>query len=272
MSFPKIMALITVLTRNRALVQATALTLREHHALLPVATWTRLNWALRERPVTCAVIDGSALKRSDPEEELLDLSRRYPSVGLVLVAGEALPAGLLFRLGRAGVSGLVLLPVDGMARDLPAAVRKSLVRSTASLVTRVVSPSLPRRETEALRWALEAPQRGWSTEEVAARLGFTRPHASVRLDARGLPSLGHLVLWSRMLHAGRWVGEPGRSAESVSRQLGYANGSAFRRALRNYVGGTPTEVAEGGGLGLVLERFVDACDLLIQPRAMSSVA
>ena len=75
-----------------------------------------------------------------------------------------------------------------------------------------------------------------------------------------------------MLHAGRWLEEPGRSAESVSRQLGYADGSAFRRALRNYVGATPTEVAEGGGLGMVLERFVDACDLLIHPRAMSSVA
>lgn len=266
------MALITVLTRNRTLVQATSLSLREDHGLLPVATWTRLSWALRERPVTCAVIDSSALKRAEPEEELLDLARRYPSVGLVLVAGEGVPPGLLFRLGRAGVSGLVLLPVDGMARDLPRAVRKALVRSTASLVTRVVSPSLSRKEGEALRLALEGPQRGWGTEDVARRVGLTRPHVSVRLGARGLPSLGHLLIWSRMLHAGRWLAEPGRSAESVSRQLGYSSGSAFRRALKNYVGATPTAVVEGGGLRAVLERFVDACDLLIEPGRAPSVA
>ena len=271
-SFSKIMALITILTRNRTLVQATSLSLGEDHALLPVATWTRLSWAFREHPVTCAVIDSNALKRADPEEELLDLARRFPSVGLVLVATRDVAAGRLFRLGRAGVSGLLLLPVDGIARDLPKAVRKVLLRSTASLVMRLFSPSLSRKERGILGLALEAPQRGWATEDVAGRVGLTRPHVSVKLAAHGLPSLGHLLIWSRMLHAGRWLAEPGRSAESVSRQLDYSSGSAFRRALKNYVGATPTQVVEGGGLRVVLERFVDGCDLLIQPRNMPSVA
>ena len=254
------------------MVQATSLALGEEHALVRVATWTRLTWTLRERAVTCALIDGRALPTHDPDGALVEMGRLYPSVVFVLIAGEDLSTRLLFRLGRAGVEGLVLLPVDGLVRELPSTMRRALARSTASAVIRVVSPSLPRRETETVRLCLEGAQRGWGAEDVADRLGLTRPHLSVGLDRHGLPSLGHLLVWSRLLHAGRWLEEPGRSAESVSRQLGYSSGSAFRRALRSYVGMTPTEVVDAGGFGVVLERFVDECDLLIRPRALSSVA
>ena len=65
----------------------------------------------------------------------------------------------------------------------------------------------------------------------------------------------------RRVVAGCWLSEPGRTGESVSRQLEYANGSTFRRALRNYVGATPTEVREEGGLSLVLSRFLNRCGL-----------
>ena len=75
----------------------------------------------------------------------------------------------------------------------------------------------------------------------------------------GLPSTGHLLTWARLLHAGRWLEEPGRSGESVSRQLEYSSGAAFRRALKQYTGATPTEVVEAGGLGFVIESFVECC-------------
>ncbi|MCA1792058.1 MAG: helix-turn-helix domain-containing protein [Thioalkalivibrio sp.] len=154
-----------------------------------------------------------------------------------------------------------------MAGALPHAVHRSLSKgSTDGLVTRAVSPSLPRRELGAVRLALEAVQRGWDTDGFAARAGFSRAHLSVLLRARGLPSAGHLLTWARMLHAGRWLSDPGRTAESVSRQLSYSNGAAFRRALRNYVGATPTEVIADGGVTRVLERFVQACDLHMPPR------
>jgi AraC-like DNA-binding protein len=70
-----------------------------------------------------------------------------------------------------------------------------------------------------------------------------------------------LLVWAKLLHAGRWLADPGRSAESVSRQLEYSSGAAFRRAQRTYVGATPTQAREGGGLRFVLRRFLDACGL-----------
>lgn len=141
------MALTAILTRNSSMVQAATLALGDEHGLLRVATWTRLTWTLRERAVTCALIDARALPAHDADGALVEMGRLYPSVVFVLVAGEALSTRLLFRLGRAGVEGLVLLPADGMVRELPPTVRRALARSTASAVIKVVSPSLPRRET-----------------------------------------------------------------------------------------------------------------------------
>jgi AraC-like DNA-binding protein len=120
---------------------------------------------------------------------------------------------------------------------------------------------IPRIEYEVVRAALDGALLGWRADDLADRAGWTRAHLSVRLRDCGLPSAGHLLLWARLLHAARWLEEPGRSAESVSRQLDYANGPAFRRALRNYVAATPTQVRRGGGIRWMLEQFLDVCGL-----------
>ena len=124
-----------------------------------------------------------------------------------------------------------------------------------------MSPYLPIREARSLRLAMDGVIRGWSAERLAEAVGLTRPHLSERLKAAGLPSAGHLLVWARLLHAGRWLEDPGRSAESVSRQLEYSSGAAFRRALRNYVDTTPTETREAGGFAFVLDRFLASCSV-----------
>jgi AraC-like DNA-binding protein len=273
MSFPKIMALVTLLTRDRKVEQAAVATLEGIHRVPRIATWSKLLWWVREHPATCVVADGAALPRRHPGMALRGFMDLFPSVPVVVVAPEAIGGGALFRLGREGLTDLVLVPLDGMAGALPRVVHRSLARgSTDGLVTRAISPSLPRRELEAVRLAMEAVQQGWDTDDFAGRAGLSRAHLSVLLRARGLPSAGRLLTWARMLHAGRWLCDPGRTAESVSRQLSYANGATFRRALRNYVGATPTGLIEDGGVMKVLERFVQECDLHLPPRAFSSVA
>jgi AraC-like DNA-binding protein len=127
---------------------------------------------------------------------------------------------------------------------------------------------LPRRELHLVHTALDGVHLRWRADDFATRAGLSRPHLSVRLKRLGLPSTGHLLTWARLLHAGRWLEEPGRTGQSVARQLEYSSGAAFRRALREYVGATPTQVAERGGLELVLARFVERCGL----RATRSVA
>ncbi|MDH3205084.1 MAG: AraC family transcriptional regulator [Gemmatimonadota bacterium] len=225
-------------------------------------SWERLSWLVRERPSTAVVLDSGALPGHVAEDAAVgELRRRYPSVAAIFVVQPRADPVSLFRLGRAGRTNLVLLPATALATDVARAMHTVLLNGTSALVTRAVSSYVPSRESMTIRIALEAVQRGWATEELAAQLGLTRPHLSVRLRNVGLPSAGHLLIWAKLLHAGRWLTDPGRSAESISRQLEYSSGAAFRRALRAYVGATPTEVKEGGGLRFVLRRFLDACGL-----------
>ncbi|MEQ1855994.1 MAG: AraC family transcriptional regulator [Longimicrobiales bacterium] len=229
---------------------------------------------VRERPSTVVVVDSGALPRHLSEDESVgELTRLFPSVGVVFIARPHVDPASLFRLGRAGNPRLFLLPLDVLSPpELSAAIWGALNASVASLVTRAVSPFIPAKEARIVRLALEGVQRGWDTEDLAHALGLTRPHASVRLKFCGLPSAGHLLTWAKLLHAGRWLTDPGRSAQSVSRQLEYSSGAAFRRALRSYVEMTPSEVKGGGGLGTVLLRFLDACGLPLSLQRDRSVA
>ena len=256
------MAFITVLTRDQKVRQAVRSPVLREHTVASTRTWERLGWLLRERPATAVVLDSEALPAGLAEDLAVgDLRRRYPSVAALFIVRPGADPVSLFRLGRAGLGNLVLLPVDALVEEVGRAIRTALTSGTASLVARAVSPYVPTREATAIRMALEGVQRGWGTEELAAQMGLTRPHLSVRLKVVGLPSAGHLLVWAKLLHAGRWLTDPGRSAESVSRQLEYSSGAAFRRALRTHVGATPTRVKEGGGLRYVLRHFLDACGL-----------
>lgn len=250
-------------TRDSTLQAAVSVGLSERYAMARTSSWTRLLHLLKERPVTGALLDGEALGRCEASVAgaVSDLRMRFPSVPLVFLAGACTDPRTLLRLGRAGIESLILVSVDDVPSTLERACAQACRQGTTSLVTRTLSPYLPVRETHTLRLALEGVIRGWSAERLAGFVGLSRPHLSERLKVAGLPSAGHLLVWARLLHGGRWLEDPARSAESVSRQLGYSSGAAFRRALRNYVGTTPTETLEAGGFSFVLDRFLDSCSV-----------
>ncbi|HKJ01077.1 MAG TPA: AraC family transcriptional regulator [Longimicrobiales bacterium] len=235
-------------------------------------SWDRLLHLVRERPTTLVFLDEAALPVVGTVAAVAEIRRRFPSVGVVLVARPASDPYKLLHLGRAGVDRLILLRVDDLEREGGEGAAKALVHGTEALVTRAVSPYLPPRVLSAVRMALEGVQRRWTTGRLAEALALSRPHLSVCLKDAGLPSAGHLLVWSRLLHAGRWLTDPGRTAESVSRQLEYSSGAAFRRALRSYVGASPTEVTAYGGLAFVLDRFLVRCNLDSHRRDGRSVA
>ena len=209
--------------------------------------------------MTVALVDLAG--RMEVEDGLVELRALFPHLGLILMARRHDDPVALFRLGRAGIRSLILLSVDNLHGELPRTLLRAAEDGTASLVARRLSAYLPRRELRTLRLALDGVHLRWSADEFAARIGFSRPHLSVRMKRLGLPSTGHLLTWARLLHAGRWLEEPGRTGESVSRQLEYSSGAAFRRALKQYTGATTTEVVEAGGLGFVIARFVECCGL-----------
>ncbi len=256
------MSFCAAFTRDVEVQASLRAALAGSHALAYASSWDRLVYLVRERPATCAVLDQQALPDiPGPDGALIELRRSFPSVVQVVVSSSRADPYTLFRLGRAGIDNLSLVRLDGVQPGIAGVVGRALASGTHSLVARSVTPYLPAREARTLKLAFEGAQRGWSTVDLARQAGVTRPHLSVRLRVAGLPSAGHLLVWARLLLAARWLEDPGRTAESVSRQLDYSSGAAFRRTLRNYVGATPTEVRDGGGLPFVLGRFLAVCGL-----------
>lgn len=256
------MAFVAVLSHDFRLRASVRHSLEGRHSVAVTASRDRFLHLVRERPVTAVVLDQGASRAAENGEGALAVLRaRFPSVSAVVVARPDTDPNTLLRLGREGTRALVLVRVDDLGRELPRAVDRVLTHGTDALVTRAVSPYLAGREVFAVRGVLDGAIRGWDAEDVAGRIGLSRPHLSVLLKAAGFPSLGHLLLWGKLLHAGRWLEDPGRSAQSISRQLDYSSGAAFRRALMNYTGATPTAVKESGGLAFVLDRFLAICAL-----------
>jgi len=254
------MPFLALLTRDVEVERAVRRPLHDHHLVARAGGWDRLLHLIRERPVTCALLDETALPRAGGAAgAVAELRSDFPSLALILIARPEMDPFDLLQLGRAGVDQLILVRVDDLERDVGEVVGKALSRSTEALVARAISPYLPGRALGTVRLSLEGAQHGWSAGGLASTAGFSRPHLSVCLKAVGLPSVGHLLVWARLLHAARWLTDPGRSAESVSRQLDYSSGAAFRRALRSYTGATPTEVIEAGGLSFLLDRFLARC-------------
>jgi len=251
------MALLAVLAADRPLEVRLGQLLEPRHSLAQGHSWAGMLRMVRERPVTGAILDLACVPAVPSSEgALADLRGRFPHLGLVLLVRKLRDPFTLFRLGRAGIQNLILLSFQDLDPGLRKALARSEERSATSLVTRLLSPYLPRRELRMAYLAMDSVHRRWTAEEMAREMGLTRPFISERLKTFGLPSLGHFLVWTRLFHAGHWLEEPGRTGESVGRQLEYSSGAAFRRALKNYTGETPTSLREGGGLRLVLRRFL----------------
>ena len=232
------------------------------HDLAVATSWNRLLHLIHERPVAAVVVDDLISCRAGGlASAVRHLKAHYPSVACVVVARSGSDPHALVRLGRARVENLVLVPEDLLEDGLRRELNRALRFTTISLVARAVTPYVPPREASVLRRAVDCAALGSGAEDLASYVGLTRPHLSERLKSVGLPSTGHLLVWGRLLHAGRWLPDPGRSAESVARQLEYSSGAAFRRALKNYVGATPTEVIAAGGFSYILDKFFSACSV-----------
>jgi AraC-like DNA-binding protein len=269
------MAFVAILSRDPALRGHSWVT-EPSAGMVSTRVPGRLLRLVRERPVTSVVVDSAVFADAwEPELVVREMGRRFPSVGVILLARPETSPYTLVSLGRVGLdvrSPLGVLRLSELRHGLERALARVERGGTRARVLRALGATLRTRERSVVAAALGGVLLGWGAEDLAADAGWTRPHLSERLRAAGLPSAGALLLWARMMHAARWLSEPGRTAESVSRQLAYANGATFRRALRNVLGMTPTALVAAGGLAVALRGFLDVCDLDDSLRDHRSVA
>ena len=128
------MALIAVLSHDFRLRASVRHSLECRHSVAVTASWERLLHLVRERPVTAVVLDQGAFRAAHgPEGTVAALRARFPSLATVLVARPDTDPNTLLRLGRRGLSALVLVRVDALGRELPRAVGRALTHGTDAL-------------------------------------------------------------------------------------------------------------------------------------------
>jgi AraC-like DNA-binding protein len=233
------------------------------HAVSWVRTWKQLAGVVRRTPVVLAVADLHAERRKDGVLRVYRFSQRFPLTPIV-VWGD-LDGRELFRLGKAGAAEVVLAR-DGCNAELVGEVlQDQLGEGLADVLDRRLGQRLEPDARALLRFAAERVPEQAQVPDLATGLEVSVSTLERRCERWGLPTPGRVLLWLRVLYGLRWLMESGRSVESVSEQLGYSSGAAFRRAIKTTVGGRPSPLRNDGGFERALLGLASECRVAAAP-------
>lgn len=190
-----------------------------------------------------------------PLTALRHLSRRHPSLALI-VAGDFSGREMdLYHLGRVSVDGVIRLEEQPTPRRILATVDEALAGRLAEVVVETVARDLPPLAQEVVRWAVERAESRPKVSDLASGMGLT-PRTLLRgLRAMGLAPARTLLLWGRLIQASLLLERQYDTVENVAFRLGYATAGSLRKALKEHVGCTPTNLEHRGGLAWTLGVF-----------------
>lgn len=98
------------------------------------------------------------------------------------------------------------------------------------------------------------------TPDAVARYSHCHPNTlRNRLQRAGMPPIGEIIVWTRLLHCAFLLEDSGRSIERVAGILSYPSAADMGNQLRRRLHLSPTQLRRSGGLDLVLARFHDRC-------------
>lgn len=251
------MALLALLTSNRARAKRISVVCRSYHSVEAEATWSGFQQYVKEHPVSAVIID-----LSHPELEQTDLTavqrfcEEHPSTGVAVLTRRHASSLELFRLGQLGLQHVSVIWEEASDQTVLHAISHSLDTSPASAAIRSVGTKLTWWEREALWTAINGVGLGWSSDDFAKAMNMTRRRLARELGERDLPRPARVLMLSRILHGVHAVSEPSRSARKVAEQVGYANPHIFFRAVKDALGRTPMEASEQGGIALVVQELL----------------
>jgi AraC-like DNA-binding protein len=176
----------------------------------------------------------------------------------VMVAYSRFPRGSareVLELARSGVHAVVTRDIDdsprALAELLDLATERGTVARMRSIWVRRAPPALQPLLPRILAVAAEDP----SPERVGLLLHAHPKTIGAHLRVAGLPSLGKLVIWVRLVLACDILRDAGRSVENVALVLGFASANGFRNQLVRYAALKPTDLRDPDGSERLLQRF-----------------
>jgi AraC-like DNA-binding protein len=256
---------LLLLPSHDALLRARITTeLGRRYHLIPTGSWSAVPGLMEREAVHGVVVDASTAPRL-PFGELGWLRRQHPGVATVVVLDPRGHELELFRLGRQGVDGVVLLGLGALEGTLVETVERGLARSTARRVTSRLEGRAPPLLIEALAYAVEHAHRDPGPADLA-RATAARNVTAYRRELRraGLPSPSRILLWGRLFRAAHLLDRSDQAVDAVAHGLGYAAASSLARALRRETGFPPSQIRIRGGIACVLEALLASPDLSVR--------
>jgi AraC-like DNA-binding protein len=257
---------ILVLPAHDALLRARLTTgLGRRYRLIAAASWSAVPGLMEREAVHAVVVDASAGPRL-PFGELGWLRRQHPGVATVVVLDSHGHELELFRLGRQGVDGVVLMGLGELEGTLFETVERGLARSTARKVTSRLEGRAPPLLLEAIAYAVEHAHRDPAPADLASATAARTVEAYRReLRRAGLPPPSRILLWGRLFMAAHLLDRDDQAVDAVAHELGYSAGSSLARALRRETGLPPSQIRIRGGIACVLEALLASPDLSSRP-------
>jgi AraC-like DNA-binding protein len=198
-----------------------------------------------------------------------DLKRGMPSLA-VLAYVEFTPdhAHDILTLARAGIDDVILRGRED-PRSVLNAISRSIRYSAAAHALSELSPIIGQPLVPFLAYCLSRVDEPLSVRAAAAALGVHRKTLAQRARASSAPTPSVLIVWCRLLIAGRLLEDPHRTVDQVASVLQFGSSSALRNVFRRYARLRPNEVRQQGGFRVVLEACKDALCIEATARARS---
>jgi AraC-like DNA-binding protein len=240
--------------------------LSEPHEVVSFAHWAELREALERFPADGCLLDPYHASHPVGLADIRQLRERHPSLAIVVYADFSGHEMDLFTLGRFQIDGVVPAGRNESVWEIRETVAEALVSSVAQRVLSSLERRLSRFPLDCLRWAIENSHRTPGVAQIADAFAQSPGSLARRLRREGAPTAGRLLLWGRLVRATQMLGERGSTVERAAFAVGYSSGAALARALRRETGHPPGEVLRRGGVGCVLDGFVNREIRTLTPR------
>jgi AraC-like DNA-binding protein len=178
------------------------------------------------------------------------------------------------QLGASGVTELVTVDPLPAPEDLLSSLSRCHADGIAVRVWRHAALEMPEALVPVLKAAIRLAHEPLTTVRLAAATGMHERSLRKYCESARLPSPQWLIGWARLLIAGYYLDEPGRSVVSVAEMLAFPSTCALRNQLRRYTGLAPSTLRARGtsvSLARLLEQTIrdhrDSATVETHPRA-----
>jgi AraC-like DNA-binding protein len=210
-------------------------------------SWDDALAAVQASPVAVGVVD-PLLDGDAGIASVEQLRAQFPSLPLVLYTTlTPAMAGVLLRLGRAGVHRVVFVRFEDAPGNLRRVIATELERAAAHQVMRLLEPAfrgLPAPLRLALEQMLHTPGERVNVSTLAETAGLGLEECRTWFARAHLPTPRVVMVLTRLLYAHRLLLDPGYTIDDVARKLGYGKTRTLQVQLRAVFSMTARELRE----------------------------